>query len=195
MNWLKVHQRTAWTCGLTLLLPVLLYLSAFFGMWGARQASLAEIHRLEPRIARMQGLIQNESRLREAAVAVDSQVMGLVYPATEERAAVAAILQTNVRDIFTKAGLSVTNSLVLPVRERGNFDYIGIKLTVSGELSELDEALVGIAEYLPLLLIESIDVAPARVPRVRASRNAKAAPVERQVITASLQLLSLRAVQ
>lgn len=195
MSWLRVHQRTALICGLTLLLPALLYLSGLFGLWGARNESQAEIDRLEPRIARLMGLTAYEEQLRAAAVAVDTQVLDLFYPATEDQTTVAAALQTSVRDIFTETGLSVSNSQVLPVRERGSFDYISVKLTVSGELAALDEALVGIADYLPLLLVESIDVFPARVPRVRARRGRQQAAADPQLITASIHLLSLRAAQ
>jgi general secretion pathway protein M len=186
--WLKVHQRTAWICGLTLLLPVLFYLNALFGLLAVHQDAQAEINRIEPRIARLRGLIDYEDQLREAAVAVDSQVIELVYPAAEDQATVSAELQTQVRDIFGKAGLSVSNSQVLPVRAQGNFDYVGVKLTVTGSLPALDEALAGIAGYLPLVLVESLDVYPARTPRGKDVR-------EQQMLTASLQLLSLRAAQ
>jgi general secretion pathway protein M len=188
VNWLRINQRTAWICGLTLLVPLLLYLNALLGLWSLRQASHEEIARLEPRIARQQGLIEFEEQLRAAAQAVGSRVSDLVYPASEDRTTVAAELQSQVRDIFAEAGLSVTNSQVLPVREQGNFDYIVVKLTVSGSLPGLDEALAGIAGYLPLVLVETLDVYPAR-----ASRSKDAAP--QQNITASLQLLSLRAAQ
>ena len=195
MNWLRVHRRTAWICGLTLLAPLLVYLYGLFGLWDMRQAYQAEIDRLTPRIGRQQGLMAYEDELRKAAVAGDAQVLGLVYPATADRATVSAELQTNVRDIFGKAGLSVTNSLVMPVRERGSFDYVAVKLTVSGQLSALDEALVGIANYLPLLLVESIDVSPARERRARASRDRDKKAPQQQLITANLQLLSLRVAQ
>jgi general secretion pathway protein M len=188
MSWLRLHQRTAWICGLTLLLPVLVYLNAMLGMWGARQSAQAEIERIEPRLARLQGLIDYESALREAAEAVDSQVLELVYPAAQDQATVAAELQTNVRDIFGKAGLSVSNSQVLPAREQGSFDYIAVKLTVTGGLPALDEALAGIGAYLPLVLVESLDVYPARAARGKSEG-------QEQQITANIQLLSLRAVQ
>jgi general secretion pathway protein M len=188
MSWLRLHQRTAWICGLTLLLPLAIYLNAMFGMWGMRQSSQAEIERIEPRLARLQGLIDYESQLRKASTAVDSQVLELVYPATEDQATVSAELQTNVRDIFGKAGLSVSNSQVLPAREQGNFDYIAVKLTVSGDLPALDEALAGIGAYLPLVLVESLDVYPARAARGKDE-------VPGQQVKANLQLLSLRAIQ
>jgi general secretion pathway protein M len=188
VSWLRVHQRTAWVCGLTLLLPVLLYLNVMFGLVGMRGEAQAEIDRIEPRIARLQGLINYEEQLRKAAVVVDTKVLELVYPVSEDQATVSAELQTQVRDIFSKAGLSVTNSQVLPVRAQGNFDYIGVKLTVSGTLPALDEALAGVAAYLPLVLVESLDVYPARAPRGRNTNN-------QQQLTAGLQLLSLRATQ
>jgi len=188
VNWLKVHQRTAWICGLTLLVPVLVYLNVIFSLLGVHSETQAEIDRIEPRIARLQGLIDYEDQLREAAVIVDSQVLELVYPVSEDQATVSAELQTQVRDIFGTAGLSVTNSQVLPVREQGNFDYIGVKLTVKGSLQALDEALAGLAVYLPLVLVESLDVYPARAARGKDASN-------QQTLTASLQVLSLRAAQ
>jgi len=188
VNWLKAHQRTAWICGVTLLLPLLVYLNIVFSLLGMRGAAQNEIDRIEPRIARLQGLIDYEEQLREAATVVDSQVLELVYPPWEDQATVSAELQTQVRDIFGKAGLSVVNRQVLPVREQGSFDYIGVKLTVTGSLPALDEALAGVAGYLPLVLVESLDVYPARTGR------GKQASAE-QTLTASLQLLSLRAVQ
>lgn len=188
MSWIKAHQRTAWVCGLTLLVPLLLYLNAVFSLLGVRGAAQAEIHRIEPRIARLQGLIDYEDQLREAAAVVDSQVLELVYPPSEDQATVSAELQTQVRDIFGKAGLSVVNSQVLPVREQGSFDYIGVKLTVTGSLPALDEALAGVAGYMPLVLVESLDVYPARTGRGKQAAG-------EQTLTASLQLLSLRAVQ
>jgi general secretion pathway protein M len=188
VSWLKVHQRTAWICGLTLLLPVLVYLNVMFSLLSVHSEAQAEIDRIEPRIARLRGLIDYEDQLREAAVVVDTQVLELVYPVSEDQATVSAELQTQLRDIFTSAGLSVNNSQVLPVREQGNFDYIGVKLTVKGSLSALDEALAGVASYIPLVLVESLDVYPARTPRGKGA-------VAQQQLTASLQLLSLRAAQ
>ncbi|MEM1153954.1 MAG: type II secretion system protein GspM [Pseudomonadota bacterium] len=186
MNWLRMHQRTAWICGLTLLVPLLLlfYLMALF--YGSYSESQEEISRIEPRLARLQGLIDHESELRAAAEVVDSQVLELVYPATEDQAAVAAELQTQVRDIFSNAGLAINNSQVLPVREQGNFDYIALKLTTKGSLAALDNALAELATFLPLVLVESIDVYPARAVRGRESTGV-------QELTANVQLLSLRA--
>ena len=81
------------------------------------------------------------------------------------------------------AGLAVSNSQVLPVREKDNFDYISIRLTVEGDLSGLDAALTGIAAFRPILLVESLELGA-----IRSTRNSN-----EQIVSATVQLLSLRA--
>ena len=93
-----------------------------------------------------------------------------------------------MRQILVEAGLSVSNSQVLPVREEGVFDYIGLKLTVTGSVASLDAALAAIAAYRPLLLTESLDMWPNRT-------RGRKGEADQQTVSASLQLLSLRAVQ
>ncbi|MEH6637627.1 MAG: type II secretion system protein GspM [Halioglobus sp.] len=188
MNWIRSHKRSASIVGLTLLVPVFLYLNALFGLLGMRHNYQSEIDGLEPRIARMQGLLQHEQQLGEAAAKVDKQVVNLVYAATADRATVSAALQTDVRQILVDAGLSISNSQVMPVREKEAFDYISVKLTVTGSLASLDAALITLAGYMPLVLVESLEVWSAR-----ASRRNKVS--KEQTINATLQLLSLRAAQ
>ena len=188
MIWLKSNQRLVWIVGLTLIVPAVLYLNVLFSLLGLRQDYQVEIERLEPRVARLQGLLEYEDQLRESAGKVDKQVVNLVYRATSDRAAVSATLQTSVRQILVEAGLSVSNSQVLPVREEGVFDYIGLKLTVTGSVASLDAALAAIAAYRPLLLTESLDMWPNRT-------RGRKGEADQQTVSTSLQLLSLRAVQ
>jgi general secretion pathway protein M len=185
MMWLRSHRRSAWICGLTLLVPLLLYFNMLLGLLGVHHAYQSDIDKLIPRIARLEGLIGHESQLSQAAAQSTEEVAKLVYPASGDRATVSAGLQTSVRQILADAGLTVSNSQVLPVREEENLDYISIRLTVEGDLSGLDAALTGIAEFRPLLLVESLEMRP-----VRPSQKND----ESQLITATLQLLSLRAI-
>ena len=75
----------------------------------------------------------------------------------------------------------------LPVREEDEFDYISLKLTVTGDLADLDTALAALSGYTPLLLVESLDIWP--------NRGAALKEQPAQTISATLQLFSLRAVQ
>jgi len=188
VNWLQTNRRTAVIVGLTLLLPILLYLNALLGLLSMRQEYQADIARQTPRIARLQGLIDHQAQLQQSAELVDREIVSLVYPVEEDRAAVAARLQKDVRQILVEAGLSVSNSQVLPVREVELFDYIGLKVTVTGTIDSLDAALSALSGYTPLLMIESMEVWP------NATRQRKGEP-QAQSLSASLQLLSLRAAQ
>jgi general secretion pathway protein M len=187
LNWLKNHGRSGLIVGATLVLPVLLVIYILLDFLLARQGYQAEIDRLQPRVARMAGLIESEEQLRVSAGQLDSQVLNLVYPPTDDSPTVSAALQKDMRQIMTDAGLSVTNSRILPVLQEESFDRIGLSLTVSGGLDALDSALLAMAAYKPLLLIDTMDIKPQRMSRAR-DKNAQ------QIVTVSFQLLTLRAI-
>ena len=67
MSWLRLHQRSAWIIGLTLLVPVVLYFNMLFSLLGMRQSYQSDIDSLEPRVARLRGLVAYEEQLRSAA--------------------------------------------------------------------------------------------------------------------------------
>ena len=186
MNWLRSHGRSAWIVGLTLLVPLLLYLNVLGTLWSLRGAYQEDIDRLVPRIARLRGLVEHEQQLRESAGQVDQYVLNLVYPASLDADTAAATLQTDVRGMASRAGLTVSNSQILRVREQENFDYIGLKLTVSGELGALDETLAEFSRYRPLLLVEEFNVWPERTRKEEESR---------QLLSATIELLALKVAQ
>ena len=186
MMWLRSHRRSAWICGLTLLVPFLLYANTLLGLWDVRQGYKADIDRLVPRIARQNGLIGYEDELQKSSDTGSKKIGELAYPASTDAATVSATLQTSIRQIFSDAGLSVSNSQVLPARAKEHFDYISVKLTVQGELSALDAALTEIAQFKPLLLVESLEM--------RTDKSGRRNEAPKQIVIASVQLLSLRAV-
>ncbi len=169
------------------MLPILLVVYILLDFLVARQGYQTEIDRLQPRVARIAGLIESEEQLRASARQLDSQVLNLVYPPTDDSATVSAALQKDIRQIMTDAGLSVSNSRILPVLQEENFDRIGLSLTVSGELDALDSALLAMAAYKPLLLVDAMDIKPKRMSRSR-DKNGQ------QIVTVSFQLLTLRAI-
>lgn len=186
-EWIRNHRRSALICGITLLVPLLVYLNLLLGVWGVRSEYASGIGRLEPRIARLSGIKAFEAELAESSTLAQQQLVRLVYPPTSDRAGVAASLQSDIKELMTEAGLSVSNSQVLPLREEEHFDYIGVKLTVSGSLQSLDDALARLADFSPVVIIEALDAWPGRQLRSRGES-------EVQEITASIRLVSLRAV-
>ena len=188
MTWMQNNRRFAGIVCLTLAVPLLFVLSILSDFWGVRQDNQRQIDRLEPRMARLGGLLESEERLKESSGKVGSQMLQLVYPQSDDRATIAAALQTSVRDIITVAGLKVGNSRILPVKTVDGFERIGLSLTVFGEMDALDELLADLADYTPLLLVESIEIKPGR----QARRGAKPTG---QLVNATMQLMTLRAAQ
>ncbi|MFK7831532.1 MAG: type II secretion system protein GspM [Congregibacter sp.] len=188
MTWLRLHKRSAVFIGLTLLLPVFFYIKTVFGLLGLGFEYSAERASIEPRVARMQGLLDFESELRDQSEVASNRLRKVVFPAEEEASALAAALQADVRQLLVESGLSVSNSQVMPLRQGADFDRVAVKLTVAGSLNALDAALIAIAAYQPELLVESLDVFPAR------SRNRRKGAPEEQRLTAVLQLMVLREV-
>lgn len=187
-DWIQNYRRAAVIVGLTLVPPLFLLFYLLADFLVMRQGYQQEIEGLEPRIARLKGLTASEQSLVTSADGLGARLRDLAYPSSDDRAAVSATLQNSVREIVTSAGLSVTNSQVLPIKQEQGFDRIGVKLTVTGTIESLDAALMELTAYLPLLLVESIEIFPESQSR----RKDKGA--ERK-LTASLQLLSLRSTQ
>jgi general secretion pathway protein M len=185
VNWLQEHRHSAIYVGLTLAVPLFIVLYLASTLWGQRMDYQREIERIEPRIARLAGLVDSETALRQSAMRVESRVLDLVFPASEERAALAARLQQDLRRIFTEAGLQIKNSQVLPAREILGLEQVTVKTQVSGELEALDAALEEVSNYSPLILVESLAVTP-----VRRSRRQRADGL--QELTANIQLLAFR---
>lgn len=188
MTWLRVHRRSAIIVALTLLVPAYFYLAMLFKLLALRGEYADGVQDLRPRIARLEGLIENTEALRSAAGQVGQRLEDLGYPLTQDATAVAAELQTDVRRVLAEAGLAVRNSQVLQSRTEDNFDLVGLKVTANGGLPSLDAALEGIAAFRPMLLVESLDVFPSR------TRSPRSKPGD-QELTVVIELLALRRLQ
>lgn len=188
MNWLRLHRRSAALLGLTLLLPAFFYVKTLLGLLGLGFDYASERDRIEPRIARMQGLLEVEAQLREQSGLASRRLRDVVFPAEGDASALAASLQADVRQLVAESGLTVSNSQVMPVRQGETFDRVAVKLTVAGSLSALDAALIAVAAYQPELLVESLAVFPARA----SARRRGASQAQAQQLTAVMQLMVLR---
>ena len=119
-------------------LPLLLVLYLALDFWLMRANYQSEIDSLKPRVSRMLGLLEAEQQLQVSADRLATQVASLVYPANEASDTISAVLQKNIRKIMTDAGLSVTNSRILPLIQDEKFGRVGLVLTVTGGLDGLD---------------------------------------------------------
>ncbi len=186
VSWIKSHSVSAIVCGLTLLLPLLLYFYVTGGLLSLRSEYQQEIDRLEPRLARLKGLYENEALMQASATELQGLLERRVFPPDLDRVSIAATMQKDLKQVFADAGMAVSSSQALPLRREGNFDHVLVRYTVTGTLRGLDDALRRIAEFTPLVLVASVELAPRRV---------RSSDAPSQTLTATLQLLSLRDVE
>jgi general secretion pathway protein M len=189
VSWVQDNRRVAIVVALTLAVPLVLVVYFVVNLWLLGQSYQAEIDSLEPRIARLIGARQSETQLLAAAQKVESRILNLVYPSTDNPDTVAAALQKNVRGIMSGAGLVVADSRIEPTRREGAFDVIGLTVSVTGSIDALDAALLEVVSYTPLLLVSDINVMPAR------SSRRTGADQEEQLLTVKMHLLALRGVE
>ena len=189
MNWFRGHRRNALLVGLTVLLPLLLVLDSLAGVAALGLGYANERSRIEPRVARLQGLLEHESVLQARSETATARLREVAYAPAQEASALAAALQADARRIMDVAGLNVSNSQVMPTRSDENFERVAVKLTINGPLPALNDALIGIAASRPQLLVESLDAFP-----VSAQRQVGNTMVPVQSVTAVIQLMALRQV-
>ena len=155
-------------------------------MLSARGEYREQISSIEPRVARMQGLVAKEGQIQASLAGVNTVVADHIYPKSSAAEAVAASLQAEARRMLSEAGMDITNSQVLRPRKRDQFDYVAVKIVARGTLTQLDQGLSELDQFRPVIFVESLDAFP--------NRRRRKQETETQVLTVSLQLLSLRSV-
>ena len=71
-HWIQTHRRSAILVGLTLLLPAYLFLNVLGAALSARADYRDQIDSIEPRLARMQGLIEKEAEIQAGSNSVSN---------------------------------------------------------------------------------------------------------------------------
>ncbi|EED35266.1 hypothetical protein NOR51B_1211 [Luminiphilus syltensis NOR5-1B] len=183
--WLRNHRRSALFVGATLVLPLYLFFSLVGSLVSVGGDYRDQIDAIEPRLARMRGLIEFESALQAELDSVGGQVADQIYPSGSGSETVAAALQSEARRVLADAGLEITNSQVLEIRRQERFDYIAVKIVARGELAQLDQALSSISAFRPLIFVEAFDLFPNRQSNRRGQ-------TPEQTLTVSMQLMSVR---
>jgi hypothetical protein len=184
-------------CSVGLVLVLVLYWVLHF--WFLRQGFAEEIEAIEPRTARLLGIMESVSQLEQASTEAQSRLRELAYGADRDSATVAAAMQQNIRDLMTGSGLSITGSQILPQRTSDEFDRLSLDITAEGNIDALDTALSSLESMRPLVFVESLKVSPlrgrSRAPtkgRGRGAQAENAGDGDPRRLTARLQLFSLR---
>lgn len=138
-----------------LMLPLL---AGGFYVFNKHQWAQARLSELEPRYARLLGLLEQRTEISAAlAQAKDAQVR-YVYPATQDAAVAGNAAQQRVREILSTSGLQVSSSQVLPPKAVKGYDRIPITVRAEGEWLAVQSALAVFSTQLPVIVVDEFEV-------------------------------------
>lgn len=184
-------DRSRVVVGATAGLALLLLLTAVAYLLSLRGEFAGEIELVEPRTARLLGILQSADQLDAAGGRAEAMLRDLAYPAGRDSATMAAGLQQDVRELLSEAGMTVTGSQVLPVRQAEGHDRLTLEITAEGNVQALDEALSGLELMRPLVFIESLTVKPVRT-RSRRGDAGQEGDVDPRRVSVRFQCFALR---
>lgn len=144
------------------LLFLLALLAAFLGglalyVQGINRADRARLETIEPRYARLAGLALEGAALTTALATTKAAVSRHVYPAVRDISQAGNDAQQRARDVFSKAGLEVLSSQVLPAKLVKQFDRIPITMRIEGEYLAVQAALASLPSLTPTLFVEGFN--------------------------------------
>ncbi len=123
-----------------------------------RHAAEQRIAELEPRHARLAGLVAGREALDKAEAAARAQLGEITYAAAQDLTQAGNDAQQRVRTVFTSAGLQLVSSQVLPANDEKQFDRIPLMVRLEGDLAALQTALVALSRQTPAILIDGLNI-------------------------------------
>lgn len=160
---------------LALVLPIAVGCAYIWTRHHEVQKSLTD---LEPRYARLLGLIEQQSTLKGLGDQAAAQLVRLAYPASQDPTQTGNDAQQRIRTLFADSRLDIVSIQVLPPpKGDGPFERIQINLRVEGELVGIQSALSALAAQTPRVLVDSVTlqtigaVKPASIQRLGGEFN------------------------
>ena len=194
MNDLIPRDRPTLVVAATLAALLALVLYCLLQLWLLRLEYVREIDQIEPRTARLLGIIDSAEQLQGQDAAARSAMRKLAYPADRDRAATEAAMQQDIREALAAAGLSIASSQIMSAGRAGGFDKLSLGVTAEGNINALEAALSSLALMRPTVFRQSLKLQPskARYRRSREAQREQQQSGDQRKLTAKFELFSLR---
>lgn len=162
MNWIKrldsrfPGKRARGVVGAVLV--VLLVLTGLFVhelLWRYDWAN-GRLRDIEPRHARLEGLIGEEARLLASAQQLSAQLARQVYPAEMSVERVGTDLQQRMRQLADRHGVVTRQSQVLALREGGAVDQVPLSLLLEADSETLLLLLLDLAREEKIIHVNNV---------------------------------------
>ena len=154
-------NRIAWLQALTVLAILLPIASGGLYAWSVHQRAQSRLADLEPRYARLAGLVERRADLKTLNVQANEELARLAYPAAQDVTKAGNDAQQRIRALFADSKLDVISIQVLPAKQEdkdAKFDRIAIDLRVEGDLTGMQNALALLSSQTPVVLVDSLSV-------------------------------------
>lgn len=152
-------NRIAWLQALTVVVLLLPLAGAGLFVWIHHQRIQNHLADLEPRYARLAGLLEHQADLKALGLKANEQLNRLAYPVGQDVTQAGNDAQQRIRNLFAESKLEIISIQVLPaVKEEAKFDRIPINLRVEGDLMGIQNALSTLSRQTPVVLVDSLSV-------------------------------------
>jgi general secretion pathway protein M len=148
---------TAVLLSLVLLVAALVGVFAFY-VHGIHRADEETLATIEPRFARLAGLAMDTGQLATALASTKAAASRHMYPGSRDVSQSGNDAQQRARDVFSRAGLEVLSSQVLPAKAVKQFDRIPITVRVEGEYLNFQTALAAMPTLAPTLFVDGFNI-------------------------------------
>jgi general secretion pathway protein M len=157
---MKICAMSAGRMLLLLMLGAVLVVLAGGGyiVYDKHLAVTKRMEEVEPRHARLQGLLASTDALARAQNEAQGVVAQYVYPAEGDANQVGNAAQQSVRNLFTTAGLQIVSSQVLPAKAEKHYDRVPLTVRAEGDLIALQSAMVALSGQSPAILVRGLNV-------------------------------------
>lgn len=172
---------------LALAAAALLALLVLGALWvaGVHTRAAARLAEIEPRHARLAGLLQNEERVAQAGQALQANLTQFLHPADADAGQIGNSVLQRVRELATRQELRVTSSQATtpaPDRDHPGFERVGLSVRLEGDWARLQGLLAAMPRERPAIYSQSIHLLSL----------SGGAPGQGQTIQAQLDLFVLK---
>ncbi|MCB1907711.1 MAG: hypothetical protein KDH15_10100 [Rhodocyclaceae bacterium] len=143
-----------------MLLVVVLLACWAWWLKGEYDLAVARIERVEPRHARLAGLVAATGQIDAALSRAVDLSSRLAYPSSLDATQAGAALQKSMRELAEAAGATVTGSQLMQSRAEDGYDVLRVSVKLATNLEALTRFLDAIAEHGPEVHVATLRISP-----------------------------------
>lgn len=174
---------------LWLAVPALVLLCALVlgALWvaGVHTRAKARLAEIEPRHARLAGLLQSDEQLKKAGDALQGNLTQFLHPVDADAGLIGNAVLQRVRELASAQDLRVTSSQVsAPTQDKDHpgFEQVGLSVRLEGDWGQLQRLLAALPRERPVIYSRTVQLL---------SQGARA-PAQAQLVQAQLDLFVLK---